>query len=168
MNETNDTLETKPGKLDALFSSATVEWATPQAFFDALDREFGFVLDVCANTENTKCDAYFSKRSDGLRQDWAKYAKGFGGAVWMNPPYGREIGAWVEKAVRESRAGATVVCLLPARTDVAWFHEFIWDAGFHRPRPGVEVRFVRGRLKFGGSKNSAPFPSVVVVFRLAR
>ena len=77
--------------------------------------------------------------------------------VWCNPPYGREIGKWVEKAYNESLAGVTVVMLLPARTDTKWFHDYIYGK--------AEIRFVRGRLKFGDSKNSAPFPSMVIIFR---
>lgn len=133
-----------------LFSSATDLWATPQQFFDALNAEFGFTTDVCALPENAKCPTHFTPEQDGLQQEWR-------GRCWMNPPYGREIGLWVRKAYESARGGATVVCLLPARTDTRWWHEYIQDK--------AEVRFVRGRLKFGGSKNSAPFPSVVVIFR---
>lgn len=137
----------------ALYSSATVEWSTPQDFYDRLDAEFGFTLDVAADKTNAKCAHYFTEHSDGLQQTWKTP-----GAVWMNPPYGRTIGAWMRKALEESRRGATVVCLVPARTDTRWWHETV-IAG------GAEVRFVRGRLRFGGAKNSAPFPSAVVVFR---
>ena len=132
-----------------LMSSATDLWATPQDFFDKLDAEFNFELDVCALPENAKCEKYFTPEQDGLAQQWT-------GTCWMNPPYGRQIGAWVKKAYEASLHGATVVCLLPARTDTAWWHDFVMRG---------EVRFIRGRLKFGGSKNSAPFPSAVVVFR---
>lgn len=131
------------------FSSETCLWATPQAFFDTLNAEFGFETDVCALAENAKCPRYFTPEMDGLAQEWR-------GVCWMNPPYGREIGAWMRKAFESSKAGATVVCLVPARTDTAWWHDYA--------RQG-EVRFVRGRLKFGGHANSAPFPSAVVVFR---
>lgn len=130
-------------------SSATDLWATPQDFFDKLHTEFGFTLDVCASPENAKCDRYFTKDDDGLTQDWA-------GACWMNPPYGREIGKWMRKALESSVEGATVVCLVPARTDTAWWHEYAMHG---------EIRFIRGRLKFGGHKNAAPFPCAVVVFR---
>lgn len=146
------------------FSSASDEWATPQDFFDELNAEFGFVLDVCANRGNAKCASFIP--ADSLQQDWATIAAALApGPVWMNPPYGRGIGAWVAKAAATARAGVPVVALLPARTDTRWFHEHIWDAARHSPREGVEVRLIRGRLKFGGSKNSAPFPSAVVVFR---
>lgn len=131
------------------FSSATDLWATPRDFFDKLNDEFSFEVDVCANDENAKCSKYFTKEQDGLAQDWK-------GICWMNPPYGREIGAWMKKADESARGGAVVVCLVPARTDTRWWHEY---AIKH------EVRFIRGRLKFGDAKNSAPFPSAVVVMR---
>jgi phage N-6-adenine-methyltransferase len=133
-----------------MFSSASDEWPTPQSFFDELNREFNFTLDPCATHENAKCPEYFTKENDGLAQDWS------GHVVFMNPPYGREIGQWVRKAYEESVKGATVVCLLPARVDTRWFHDYI----YHR----AEIRFIKGRLKFGDSKNSAPFPSMVVIF----
>lgn len=131
-----------------LFTSNTDLWATPQDFFDKLNEEFNFELDVCANDENAKCDRYFTRETDGLKQDWT-------GVCWMNPPYGREIGKWVKKAYESSLNGATVVCLVPARTDTKWWHEYCMKG---------EIRLVKGRLKFGGSKNSAPFPSAVVIF----
>ena len=134
---------------DVMFSSATDEWATPQDFFDKLNEEFHFETDVCATPENAKCARYFTREQDGLKQEW-------GGTCWMNPPYGRKIALWVQKAWESSQSGATVVCLLPARTDTAWWHDYCMKG---------EIRFVRGRLKFGGSKNCAPFPSAVVVFR---
>ena len=129
------------------FSSKTPEWETPQDLFDGLNEEFDFLLDVCATKENAKCENYFTKEDDGLSKDWRKYSM-----KWMNPPYGREIGKWVKKA---SESGYTVA-LLPARTDTKWFHEYIYNK--------AEVRFLKGRLKFGNSKNSAPFPSMVVIF----
>lgn len=131
------------------YSSATDLWATPQDFFDRLDAEFGFELDVCALPENTKCPRYFTPVQDGIQQEWA-------GVCWMNPPYGREIGKWVKKAYESAQGGATVVCLLPARTDTRWWHDYCMRG---------EIRFLRGRLKFGGSKSGAPFPSAVVIFR---
>lgn len=130
-----------------MFSSKTDMWATPQAFFDELDREFHFTLDACAIKENAKCDRFFSPEDDGISQEWT-------GTVWCNPPYGRAIGNWVKKAA-ESKA--TVVMLLPARTDTRWFHDYIYQK--------AEVRFIKGRIKFGESKNAAPFPSMVVIFR---
>ena len=131
------------------FSSSTDLWATPQDFFDKLNAEFGFELDVCATPDNAKCARYFTKQDDGLAQEWS-------GKIWMNPPYGREIGAWMKKAYEAAQNGATVVCLVPARTDTNWWHEY---AIKH------EVRFIRGRLKFGGAKSNAPFPSAIVVMR---
>lgn len=134
----------------AMFSSKTDLWETPQSFFDKLNEEFHFNLDVCAIPENTKCDAYYTPEMDGLSQQWY-------GRCWCNPPYGRDIGKWVEKASMSAKLGALVVMLLPARTDTRWFHEYIFNK--------AEIRFIRGRLKFGNSKNSAPFPSMVVIFR---
>lgn len=133
-----------------MYSSETDMWATPQFFFDKLNAEFGFTLDVCAVPENAKCPRFFTKETDGLGQTWD-------GVVWMNPPYGRGIGEWVKKAFRSALLeSATVVCLLPARTDTAWWHDYCARG---------EVRFVRGRLKFNDSGNPAPFPSAVVIFR---
>ena len=135
---------------DVMFSSKTDLWETPQEFFDELDREFHFDLDCCALPENAKCARYYTPEQDGLSQPWK-------GICWCNPPYGREIVEWVARAYLESVAGATVVMLLPARTDTRWFPAYLHGK--------AEVRFVKGRLKFGGSKNSAPFPSMVVIFR---
>lgn len=134
------------------FSSKTYEWSTPQSFFDHLNAEFGFTLDVCATKENAKCAQFFTKEQDGLLQPWS-------GVCWMNPPYGREIGKWVRKALASASAScATVVCLVPARTETAWWHD--WVIGGE-----AEVRFVRGRLRFSGMTVNAPFPSAVVIFR---
>lgn len=133
------------------FSSKTDLWSTPQDFFNAVSAEFGpFDLDVCATPKNAKCVNYFNLAQDGLLQMWH-------GTIWMNPPYGRNIGKWVKKAYESSQEGATVVCLLPARTDTAWWHNWAIKG---------QIRFLRGRLKFGGSKHSAPFPSALVIFSL--
>lgn len=132
------------------FSSATDDWATPQATFDELDAEFHFTLDPCASDANYKCATYFTQADDGLAQPWAEHT------VFMNPPYGRVIGSWIRKAYEESQLGATVVALIPARTDTAYWHDYVMRG---------EIRFLRGRLKFGDAKASAPFPSAVVVFR---
>ena len=135
-----------------LMSSTTDGWATPQALFDELNAEFGFTLDVCASDWNYKCADYFTIEQDGLRQEWT-------GVCWLNPPYGRTIGKWMAKAVESAQAGATVVCLVPARTDTAWW----WDYAMLG-----EIRFIRGRIKFvneQGSGDAAPFPSAVVIFR---
>ena len=137
---------------DVMFSSKTDPWETPKDFFDDLDALFHFTLDACASPENAKCEKYFTPEMDGLKQEW-------GGVVWCNPPYGREIGRWVEKGYLSAKNGCTVVMLLPARTDTKWFHEYCYMNRF------ATVRFVKGRLKFGGSRNRAPFPSMVVIFR---
>jgi len=135
-----------------MFSSETDLWATPQDFFDELDKEFHFTLDPCATPENAKCKKYYTVKEDGLKQDWQ------GETVFCNPPYGKAIKNWVKKCYEESRKPNTiVVMLIPARTDTTYFHEYIY-------KKAKEIRFVKGRLKFGGSKNSAPFPSMVVVF----
>jgi len=131
------------------FSSKTDMHATPQDFFDKLNEEFGFELDVCATKDNAKCERFFTEEQDGLIKKWE-------GVCWMNPPYGRTIKKWMEKAHSSSVEGATVVCLVPARTDTAWWHDYSMKG---------EIRFIRGRLKFGDAVNSAPFPSAVVVFR---
>lgn len=132
----------------AMFTSEREEWETPQDFFDKLNKEFGFQLDVCALPTNAKCERYFTPDEDGLKQEWT-------GVCWMNPPYGREIEKWVKKAYESSLRGATVVCLLPARTDVKWWHDYCMKA---------EIRLVRGRMKFVGANNMAPFPNAVVIF----
>lgn len=131
------------------YSSKTDMWATPQDFFDALDAEFHFTLDACAVKENAKCEAYYTPEQDGLDQPWT-------GRVWCNPPYGRNVGQWVKKAHDTASGGGFVVMLLPARTDTRWFHDYIYGK--------TEVRFIKGRLKFGGCQNAAPFPSMVVIF----
>lgn len=131
------------------FSSETDRWATPQDFFDKVAERYPFTLDVCALESNAKCARFFSPEDDGLAQDWD------GEVCWMNPPYGRQIGVWMAKAVEEWQRGAVVVCLVPARTDTRWWHDYAMRG---------EVTFIRGRLKFGGAKNSAPFPSALVVF----
>ena len=134
-----------------MFSSQTDNWATPQWLFDELDKEFYFTLDPCASKENAKCAKYFTKEDNGLNQNW-------GGVIFCNPPYGREIGKWVAKCAEEAKKPDTIcVMLIPARTDTKWFHEYI----YHK----AEIRFLKGRLKFGDSTNSAPFPSMIVVFR---
>jgi phage N-6-adenine-methyltransferase len=133
-----------------MFSSSSDEWETPREFFDAVNAAFHFDLDVCATNGNTKCKRYFTKEEDGLSREWQ-------GTCWMNPPYGREISLWVRKAYESSlEAGTVVVCLLPARTDTAWWHDYVIA---HAKR----VYFVKGRLRFSG-KGPAPFPSALVVF----
>ena len=145
-----------------LFTSTTDEWPTPQDLYDTLHAEFGFDLDPCADHSNAKCPRYFTRDDDGLTQNWA-------GTVFMNPPYGREMKRWIKKAHDESLRGATVVCLIPARTDTTYWHDHVMKAS--------EVRFIRRRLHFANARHdarkadgsatahNAPFPSVIVVFR---
>jgi phage N-6-adenine-methyltransferase len=128
----------------------TIEWGTPQAFFDGLHAEFGFTLDVAAQPGNAKCARYFTPEDDGLAQSWT-------GVCWMNPPYGKQIGEWVAKAHASAQQGATVVCLLPARTDTRWWQRYCV--------PPAHIDFVRGRLTFEGANNPAPFANAVVIFR---
>lgn len=137
-----------------LFSSRTDDWPTPQTFYDALNAEFHFTLDPCATRENRKCRAYFTKEQDGLCQDWGRHR------VFCNPPYGRAMREWTRKCYDASLAGALVVLLAHSRTDTHWFHEWVYGkAG--------EIRFVRGRLRFGNGAQSAPFPSLVAVYHPA-
>ena len=133
---------------ELMFSSKTDLWETPQELFDKYDAIYRFETDVCALPENAKRKRFFTPEMDGLKQEWT-------GVCWCNPPYGRQIGKWVEKAVKSS---ATVVMLLPARTDTKWFHDWCLPYG--------KIEFLRGRLKFGGCDNPAPFPSMIVVFEV--
>lgn len=139
------------GTRKVMFSSKTAEWTTPQTFYDRLNQEFNFTLDPCCTDETAKCNTYYTEADDGLSQSWA------GHSVFMNPPYGRSIKEWIRKAYEESRKPNTVVvALIPARTDTRYWHDYCMEAS--------EIRFIKGRLKFGESNNSAPFPSAVVVF----
>ena len=140
---------------DAMFSSKSNEWSTPQKFYDKLNNSFGpFTLDPCSDGQNNKTDNYFTKEQNGLSQDWS------GNKVFMNPPYGREIKDWLKKAYEEGqKPNTTVVCLIPARTDTKYWHNYVMKA--------QAVYFVKGRLKFGDSNHSAPFPSAVIVFTSA-
>ena len=135
---------------NAMFSSATPEWETPAWLFNSLDAEFSFTLDPCSTDENAKCDLHFTKSDDGLCKDWGDHN------VFMNPPYGRVIGDWMKKAYESSRHGATVVCLVPARTDTKWWHQYAMKG---------EIRLLRGRVRFVGGEHSAPFPSAIIIFR---
>lgn len=141
---------------EVFFSNKTAEWETPQDLFDKLNQEFHFTLDPCADAQNHKCARYYTKEEDGLSQDWSREI------VFCNPPYGREIEAWARKCFTEVYAGdcRCAVLLIPARTDTKWFHAYVYRK--------AEVRFIRGRLKFGGAKDNAPFPSMIVVFRNCR
>lgn len=133
-----------------LFSSATGNWSTPQALFNRLDAEFHFTVDVAADAANTKCPLYFDIVTNGLAQSWA------GHVWWCNPPYGRSLAKWTTKAVHES-VHSVGVMLLPARTDTQWFHRDVLEA--------AELRFIQGRLHFGGALTAAPFPSCLAIFR---
>ena len=135
-----------------LFTSTTDNWATPQELFERLNTRYNFTLDPCASKYNHKCAEYYTREQDGLAQDWG------GHSVFCNPPYGRNIGKWIKKASEEAaKPNTTVVLLLPARTDTAWFHDYIYKK--------ADVEFLSGRLKFGGCGNSAPFPSMIVTMR---
>ena len=129
-------------------TAKTIEWNTPKWLFEKLNKEFHFDLDPCCTHENALCKNHFTKEEDGLRQNWG------GQTVYCNPPYGREIADWVKKA---AESNALVVMLLPARTDTKWFHEYIYGK--------AEIRFIKGRLHFNESKEGAPFPSMIVIFR---
>lgn len=120
--------------------SMRLDWRTPKAFYEELDKEFHFSFDPCP----------VNPQFDGLAVEW-------GGANFVNPPYGREIGKWIKKGYEESLKGRVVVFLIPSRTDTKWWHDYIMKAD--------EIRFIKGRLKFDDCKNPAPFPSAVVVFR---
>tara|TARA_R100001163_G_scaffold65717_1_gene64228 strand:+ start:2120 stop:2554 length:435 start_codon:yes stop_codon:yes gene_type:complete len=139
--------------LNTMFSSKTDLWETPVDFFTELDKEFQFTLDVCANEENAKCLNYYDINDDGLSKNWI-------GNIWCNPPYGRDILNWVKKASEEIEKDYCnkIVMLVPSRTDTNWWHKYVINE---------EVRFIKGRLKFGGHRNSAPFPSAVVVYKRA-
>lgn len=134
-----------------LFTSKTDLWSTPQDFFDKLNQEFNFTLDPCANKENAKCSKFFTQEEDGLTKSWDNEI------VFCNPPYGTVLKDWVKKA--SNAQGGVVVMLIPSRTDTRYFHDYIYQ------KENVEIRFLKGRLKFGDIKNSAPFPSMVVIFR---
>lgn len=138
--------------MDVMYSSKSDEWETPESLFEELDREFHFTLDPCASHSNHKCEKFFSKQDDGLTKSWQSEV------VFCNPPYGRQIGKWVEKAKSESLKDADVVMLIPSRTDTRWFHD-------HVLHDADEIRFIKGRIKFGGSNKDAPFPSMIVVYR---
>jgi phage N-6-adenine-methyltransferase len=138
-----------------MMSSVRQDWATPRALFEMLSQEFHFELNVCATAKTAKAPRWFHSAENAFKQDWADAA--LGGSVWMNPPYGRGIGLWIERAFHASRHGLTVVCLLPARTDTRWFHDYCLKG---------EIRFLRGRLYFDDQPQArAPFPSMIVIFR---
>lgn len=134
-----------------MFSSADGHWTTPDWLFDHLCEEFYFTLDVCAIETSAKCPYFLDE--DSLNRDWHELSRGCW--CWMNPPYGKRIGLWLEKAYTESLKGTKIVCLVPSRTDTAWWHDYCMHG---------EIRFLRGRLCFGGQDNPAPFPSALVIF----
>lgn len=147
--QTREVVQERSGdRLAPMMSSASNEWGTPLDLFAALNQEFRFGVDVCATPELAKCERYFTPEQDGLAQKWT-------GNCWMNPPYGDQIGRWIEKAHQSSKGTATVVCLVPARVDTGWW----WDHCLFG-----EIRFLRGRLRFGNAEAGAPFPSAVVIF----
>lgn len=142
-------------KTETLFSSVNMEWETPPELFRRLDEQYHFTLDVAATAENALCERYYTKETDGLSQSWQT-----DGAVWCNPPYGRSVAKWVRKAFYESQGGQTIVMLIPARVDTAWFHDYV----YHK----ATIRFIRGRLKYGlngiSAKNPAAFPAMIVIY----
>lgn len=144
-----------------LLSSKNMCWCTPQDFFDKLNKEFNFVLDAAATDKTAKCRLYYTPKTNGLSQSW-----NCGGAVFCNPPYGREIGKWIKKAYQEARGGGRnpIVLLIPARTDTSYFHDYIYGK--------AEIRFIRGRLRFtdesGNAAAPARFPSMVVIYNGAK
>lgn len=144
------------------FSRQSDEWQTPDGLFMALDAEFRFGLDVAATRQNAKVHPFFTKDDDALICDWRVGERGR--VCWMNPPYS-QCRAFIAKAAAEAARGCTVVALVPSRTDTRWWHEHVWDRERHAARPGVEVRFLKGRVTFSGASAGAPFPSAVVVFR---
>ena len=134
---------------EVMFSQQTDVWGAPQWLFDALDKEFGFTLDPCSDGTNAKCKRFFSIHDNGLLKDWGTET------VFMNPPYS-QCEEWMRKAYGAAQEGATVVCLVPARTDTEWWHRYAMKG---------EIRLLKGRLKFGEATSGAPFPSAVIVFR---
>lgn len=139
---------------EVMFSSQTITWSTPEEFFNKVDSEYNFTVDVCADTTNYKCKKYFSPKDDGLKQSWQN------NVCWCNPPYGSACKEWVKKAYEECSENCTIVMLLPARTDVKWFHNYIYN------NKNCKITFLKGRLKFSGCKTSAPFPSMLVEFKI--
>lgn len=135
-----------------LFRSTSEEWETPKKIFDALNDEFHFDIDLAALPHNAKCNKFYTPIVDALKQEWK-------GVCWLNPPYGSQLRQWMKKACESFKKGATIVCLVPARTDTLWWHDYVL--------PYAEIRYLRGRLKFSAASNSATFPSAIVIFRSA-
>ena len=136
---------------DSWYTSESQEWGTPQELFDKLDSEFRFTLDPCSTDQNAKCKKHYTIEQDGLTQDWT------GETVFCNPPYGRGVEKWIQKCADVANRGSVAVMLIPARTDTKAFHEYIYGK--------AEIRFLKGRLKYGDGKGNAPFPSMIVIFR---
>lgn len=136
--------------IEACMSSDRMDWGTPDYVFDKLDEEFKFTCDVCASDDNTKCDSYYTEEDDCLTKDWS-------GTCWMNPPYGRMLPKFIQKAYEQSLRGVTTVCLIPSRTDTKYWHNYCMKAD--------EIRLVKGRITFVGAPASAPFPSAIIIFR---
>lgn len=135
----------------AMVSSKSNEWSTPHILFDRLNYEFNFTLDPCCTKNNSKCKKYYTIKENGLKQDWNNEI------VFMNPPYGGNTAEWIKKAYIESLNGVIVVCLITSSTDRSYWHDIIFPFA-------SEIRFVKGRVKFGGNESSAPFASAIVVF----
>ena len=137
-----------------LFTSEKDDWTTPDDLFQTLHAEFRFDLDPCADDMNYKCDTYITKEENGLLQDWGGYR------VFCNPPYGKEVAKWVKKAHDEVLYGNCLIAvlLLASWTDTRYFHQYILNDAY-------EIRFVKGRLKFGGAKQSTQFGSMIVIFK---
>lgn len=151
-----------------MFSTGKDDWRTPPDLFARLNAEFGFTLDVAASAENSLCEEWLSEGPGGgaLGESWAHVQQFSTPICWCNPPYSRGLqGKFIAKASLERVNGVTTVMLLPARTDTKAFHTYIWNDEEHRPYRGVEVRFLKGRLRFVGAPSSAPFPSMIVIFR---
>lgn len=138
---------------DLMFSSEDMTWETPQDLFDKLNEEFHFTTDVCASETTAKCEHYYDEEINGLEQEWT-------GTCWMNPPYGRQIGIWLQKAYEASLNGTIVVCLIPSRTETKYWHKYCMRAS--------EIRFLTRRLKFGQATAGAPFPSAIVIFDISK
>lgn len=130
------------------------DWETPAELFARIDAEFGFTLDAAASHDNAKCARYLTKEHDALTSGWGSHV------VWLNPPYDTSLALWVAKARSAAANGATVCCLLPARTDTRWWHEHVEKI--------AEVRFIKGRIRFIGAPFNAPFPSCFVIYRPPR
>jgi site-specific DNA-methyltransferase (adenine-specific) len=147
-----NTLEVSPfpAKWETAWRSDKQDWETPQGLFDWLNEQYHFTLDVCATQANAKVARYFSLTDDGLAQSWADEV------CFMNPPYGRSVGKWIEKARSEAEKGATVVCLVYARTGAAWYQDHVPNA--------TCVHLIRTRLRFVGAKSSAPSDSAIIIF----